>query len=73
MTGTLADLLGMDANARRFGCGMNPRLRAAIETELRFPARAAGPAPRAEDTADPLPDNVTRLCADRPDQRSKKA
>jgi len=45
MSQILRNLLSMGAHARDYGCGLNPRLRNAIEADLRFPSRAAGPRP----------------------------
>ncbi|MEL7213144.1 MAG: hypothetical protein AAGK92_10810 [Pseudomonadota bacterium] len=63
MSKTLTDLRGMDELSSRYGCGLNPKLKAAIEADLRFPAKAAAPLPRPDDTAGPLPENVIRLVA----------
>ena len=57
----LADLLALDDVARASGCGLNPRLRAAIEAQCRFPSRAAGPDRAAPTRDEDLPANVTRL------------
>ncbi|MEQ8429777.1 MAG: hypothetical protein RLN94_15110 [Roseovarius sp.] len=73
MDRTLTDLLAMDATARRFGCGLNPRLRAAIEADLRYPSRAAAAPPRPAAMAGPLPANVTRLVDRSPLPERKKA
>ncbi|MEL6682064.1 MAG: hypothetical protein AAFQ09_05400 [Pseudomonadota bacterium] len=43
MSKNLIDLLAMDVFAHRTGVGLNPRLRAAIEADVQFPAKAAGP------------------------------
>lgn len=69
----LSNLLKMDTKVQRFGCGLNPRLRAAITADLRFPARAAVPPPRPQDMAGPLPENVTRLADYLPEPDRKKA
>ena len=73
MDQTLTDLLAMDATAQRFGCGLNPRLRAALEADLRYPSRAAVAPPRPADMAGPLPANVTRLADHAPERERKKA
>lgn len=59
MTDDLRLLLSMDDVARRFGCALNPRLRTALEQDLRWPSRVAGSAPRLDGTT--LPDNVVRF------------
>lgn len=61
MSRSLADLLAADGLAQKFGCGLNPKLREAIETSLRFPAVAAGPAPAPIPVEAELPDGVIRL------------
>ncbi|MCV6584748.1 MAG: hypothetical protein OIF47_04375 [Marinibacterium sp.] len=55
------DLLAADALARQFGVAMNPRLRAALEGDTRFPARAASPRPQAPVSPETLPQNVVPL------------
>lgn len=52
-------LLAVDSVARVAGVGLNPRLREAIEAELRFPAKSSGPVHAVE--ANELPDDVSRL------------
>lgn len=64
------DLLRMDALAQRYGCGLNPKLRAAIETDTRWPSKAASPPP-VEGT--PLPQGVTRLHVSAPKPDRKQA
>lgn len=73
MARTFADLLAMDAVAQKAGCGLKPELRAAIEASLRFPAKAASPAPQIEDMAGPLPHNVVRMgeVVDTPNRRKE--
>ncbi|MDX8350408.1 hypothetical protein SLH49_20660 [Cognatiyoonia sp. IB215446] len=56
MSRALIDLLAMDAFAQRTGVGLNPRLRAAIEADIRFPAKRAGPIP--EIAPDDLPEDI---------------
>lgn len=57
-------LLAADALARRFGCGgLPPRLRAALEAGVAFPARRSGP-PAAP--VGPLPADVLRFPEVRP-------
>lgn len=41
MRKTLTDLLAADQLAQRFGCGLNPDLRRAIEADTCFPVVAA--------------------------------
>ncbi|WP_372577669.1 hypothetical protein [Ruegeria hyattellae] len=57
----MTDLLTTDRLARQFGVALNPRLRDAMEADLRFPARAASPRPEREQTQGSLPQNVVRL------------
>ncbi|MEL6919870.1 MAG: hypothetical protein AAFO77_02440 [Pseudomonadota bacterium] len=60
----LNDLLNMDVVARTHGCGLHPRLRQAIDADLRWPVKAASP--RAA-VATSMGENVVtlgRLCAD---------
>ena len=54
MSNVMDTLLAADAMAAKLGvgCGLNPRLRAAIEQDLRMPARSAGPLPSAETVAE---------------------
>ncbi len=61
MSRILNDLLAMDRLASQFGCALNPKLRATMEADARFPARAAVPRPSAEVVSQTLPKNVTRL------------
>ncbi|MDX8354796.1 hypothetical protein [Cognatiyoonia sp. IB215182] len=56
MSRSLIDLLAMDAFAQRTGVGLNPRLRTAIEADVRFPAKRAGPIP--EIAPDDLPEDI---------------
>lgn len=56
MSRNLIDLLAMDAFAQRTGVGLNPRLRAAIEADVRFPAKRAGPIP--EVAPEDLPEEI---------------
>lgn len=49
MDQSLKTLLAMDDMAARHGCGLNPKLRAALEADLRFPAKAASPCPADTD------------------------
>ncbi|MEM6656899.1 MAG: hypothetical protein AAF496_08365 [Pseudomonadota bacterium] len=61
MTKSLADLLAMDAVASRYGCALKPKLRQAIETDLRFPAHAASPRSDQDLSEHDLPDNVHKM------------
>ncbi|MBV7407902.1 hypothetical protein [Maritimibacter sp. DP1N21-5] len=69
----LTDLLAMDALASRYGCGINPRLKAAIETDLRFPAKAASPAPDGAGPARDAGGNVLPFPLDPPTSGRKTA
>ena len=69
----MRDLLAMDSLARRYGCGLNPRLRVAVEADLRFPARAASPQPSAAQMQGPFAANVTRLAPLVDDPERKEA
>ena len=73
MTKSLADLLAMDAVASRHGCALKPKLRAAIEADLRFPAHATAPRPETELTVDELPENVLSLSAHSRNSERKRA
>lgn len=59
MDAFLKNLLSLDATATAFGCGLNPALKAAIETDLRFLAKAT--VPNAQRLPDNLPENVVPL------------
>lgn len=61
MAKIFADLLAIDGMAQKAGCGFKPELRQAMEASLRFPAKAASPASRAEGMVGALPENVVRL------------
>lgn len=61
MTKSLADLLAMDAVASRHGCALKPKLRQAIEADLRFPSHAASPRPETPVDESNLPENVCTL------------
>lgn len=61
MNDLLKSLLAADRQSRAFGTGLNPRLRAAIEADLRFPARAAAPRLQTPISAEDMADNVTPL------------
>lgn len=56
MSNLFRDLLAMDHLAQKTGAGLNPRLREAIESDLRFHTRRAGPNP--EVAPEDLPDEV---------------
>ena len=70
----LFDLLESDRTCRRFGLGLHPALRAALEKELSWPAHAASPsAADASELSDSLSDNVVRLETRKPDTGSRSA
>lgn len=69
----LIELLAWDTIAKRHGCGLNPRLRAAIVADVRFPARAASPLPRHPIDPDTLPAEVSALSTKRSKFKRKKA
>jgi len=73
MRKSLADLLAMDAVARRHGCALKPKLRQAIEADLSFPAHAASPRPETPVDPDTLPRNVLPLAADAPKPERNRA
>jgi hypothetical protein len=73
MSQTLINLLAIDAKSAKFGCALKPELRAALEADLRFPARAASPLPSEDDMQGPLPDNVNRLADARQKTKRKTA
>lgn len=57
MTRDLTDLLAADNRARDMGCGgLNPRLRAAIQADLRQPVIPSGSKPRLVWSNDTEPD-----------------
>lgn len=66
MSRCLLDLLAMDRLAQRTGVGLNPRLRAAITADLRFPTKTAGPIPDV--APQDLPEDVALF----PHQRTKE-
>lgn len=61
MTKIFAGLMAIDGMAQKAGCGLKPELRQAMEASLRFPAKAASPASRAEDMVGALPEKIMRL------------
>ncbi|WP_299408758.1 hypothetical protein [uncultured Roseobacter sp.] len=61
MTETLVNLLALDHMSRRYGCGLNPALRTAVERDLLFPAKAASPPSSPLPPNAPLPERVVRL------------
>jgi hypothetical protein len=65
----LTDLLALDDQSRKYGCGLNPRLRLALRTDARFPAVAASPLPRGQIDPDTLPPGVTLLAPRRKPRR----
>ena len=58
---TLKNLLAVDDLAQRHGCGLNPKLRAMIEADLRFPAKATAPEVQTIPDGDHMPQNVVAL------------
>ena len=73
MSNIYLDLLAIDDLAQLHGCGLNPKLRRAIETEVRFPSKSAGQLPQAEVMAGPRSANVTQLRPDIVGTERKKA
>jgi len=72
MTG-LRDLLASDEIAQRYGCGLHPKLRAAMLADAQFPSHAASPKPpRGIDRAT-LPPNVTPMAAKAAPPKRNKA
>ncbi len=61
MTKSLTDLLAMDTVASRYGCALKPKLRQAIEADIRFPVHAASPRPVEAVDQNNLPENVHGL------------
>ncbi|MEJ8560488.1 hypothetical protein QTO30_04085 [Yoonia sp. GPGPB17] len=57
MSNIFKDLLAMDQLAQKTGAGLNPRLREAIEADLHFHTRRAGPDP--EVAPEDLPEEVS--------------
>ncbi|WP_299605446.1 hypothetical protein [uncultured Tateyamaria sp.] len=64
------NLLRMDALTQPYGCGLHPKLRAAIEADTRWPSKATSPAP-VEGAQ--LPEGVTRLPLHAPRPGQKRA
>ena len=60
MSDLLKSLFAADQVAQNFGVGLNPKLRDAIQAELRYPSKSAGPDHTIEDSAE-LPENVVRF------------
>lgn len=73
MDKTLTNLLATDALAQRFGCGLNPKLRQAIEADLRFPAKAAVPRPDPRTMATLTDHDAVRLDDYRPTAERTRA
>ena len=73
MAKSLNDQLAADQIASRFGCALKPELRAAIQMDLRFPAKAASPLPQHGSLAGELPANVVRLGGKSGPQERKSA
>ncbi|GAA6180379.1 hypothetical protein NBRC116594_18170 [Shimia sp. NS0008-38b] len=61
MAKIFADLLAMDVHAQKAGCGLNPKLRAAMDASLRYPTTAASPMPSEADMSGEMPPNVIKL------------
>jgi len=55
-TPLIQNLLAMDTHAKKLGMGLHPKLKEALEAELRFPARSSGPAQAASETPDITPE-----------------
>jgi len=73
MSSTLSDLLAMDGLASKHGCALNPRLKQAIEADLRFPAKAASPQLQHPLPTEAFPDNVMPLATPGRKQQRKQA
>lgn len=61
MNSLMTSLIATDDLSRLFGSGLHPRLRAAIEADLRFPAHAAAPCPIDPIATADLPANTVQL------------
>ncbi|MES0863475.1 hypothetical protein ABLN87_14065 [Ruegeria sp. SCPT10] len=61
MANSLADLLAMDAIASRHGCALKPKLRQAIEADLRFPGHVSTTQSDQPIDQNNLPENVHSL------------
>ena len=70
MSDIYRSLIAIDDLAQAHGCGLKPKLRAAIEAELRFRTVSAGPIPTLLEGA-PLPQNETRFVPDTSDVRKE--
>ncbi|MFY2823532.1 hypothetical protein [Ruegeria sp. MALMAid1280] len=55
----MSTMLATNDFASALGCRLKPKLHAAIEADLRFPAHAASP--MSEQTPEDLPENVVKL------------
>ncbi|MEM6595549.1 MAG: hypothetical protein AAF672_12240 [Pseudomonadota bacterium] len=61
MTNPLQNLLALDRLAQKTGAGLRPELRRAIEADLSFSPKRAGPPQKSFGAAEALPDGVHRL------------
>ncbi|MEM9319596.1 MAG: hypothetical protein AAGA70_11405 [Pseudomonadota bacterium] len=64
---TFHNLLAMDEHASKLGMGLHPKLRAALEAEIRFSARSSGPAQKLPDGI--APDITPEIAAARASTR----
>ncbi|MEL6100318.1 MAG: hypothetical protein AAFR68_03285 [Pseudomonadota bacterium] len=69
----LTDLLRMDDVARPYGSGLHPKLRAALEADLRWPSKAAVPVPSDPVDLTEMPENVVSLAERQPAAGKKSA
>ena len=61
MNNLMSTLLATDKIAQHYGCRLKPELRAALESDLRFPSRASTPLSQEGRVDGNLPDNVVRI------------
>lgn len=61
MSNPLQNLFALDVIARKTGAGLRPELRAAIEADLRFSPKRAGPPQRDFGVHEETPDGIHRL------------
>ncbi len=73
MKQTLVNLLVAGDAARHFGCALNPRLKQALEADLRFPVKAASPQPRHPVDPSTFAENIEPLRALAPTQQRTEA
>ena len=59
----LINLLRLDDIARPYGCGLHPKLRVALEADVRWPSKAAASVPTGPVDPHRLPENVGSLAA----------